>query len=325
MSGFKKATREQRPLRMALYGPSGSGKTFTSLMIARELVGPDGTIALIDTERSSASIYAKNLRTGKGYDFDTASLTDYSHSDYIALIEQASEHDALIIDSISPAWEGKGGILDLHSIVVAGQKKKDSFAAWGDERIKKAERALWDTVLEFNGHVFVTMRAKTTYERSTDDRGKAKIEKLGLEPKQRSGIEFDFDVIAEMDKNHWLEIDKARDPEGELDGSRIHKPGIEFAQKLKQWLDSGSTPTQDYERRITVVCEEIAGLMHEEVASVKLKAWKWIQLQFDINTKEEMATISNEDLATIPEKLLANFGPGAEEDQRQMRQGEVKA
>ena len=51
MGECRKAVREQRPLRMAIYGPSNSGKTFTSLMIARELVGPDGTIALSDTER----------------------------------------------------------------------------------------------------------------------------------------------------------------------------------------------------------------------------------------------------------------------------------
>jgi len=318
--GFKKAVRRQRPLRMAIYGPSGSGKSLTSLIIARELAGPNGTIALIDTERSSASIYAE------GYDFDTASLTDYAHSDYINLINQAAEHDVLIIDGVSPAWEGEGGLLDLHSRVVASQKKKDSFAAWGDERLKKAERSLWDAVLSFPGHVIVTMRAKTAYERSKDENGKAKIEKLGLEPKQRSGIEFEFDVICEMDKEHWLEVDKARDPEGKLEGQRIHKPGVKFAGMLKQWLDSGSTPTEDYERRITVVCEEIAGLMHvtgvdrsDELASVKQKAWKWIQIQFDIETKKEMSKISNEDLAQIPEKLLMMFGPGSMEDQRQLR------
>ena len=75
MSKFKKAVRTQRPLRMAIYGPSNSGKTYTSLAIATELAGPSGKIALIDTERSSASIYAKDAKTGNGFNFDAAPLT----------------------------------------------------------------------------------------------------------------------------------------------------------------------------------------------------------------------------------------------------------
>lgn len=324
MSGFKKAVRTQRPLRMAIYGPSGSGKTLTSLIIGRELVGQDGTIALIDTERSSASVYAKDPETGNGHDFDTQSLTNYTHSDYITLIEQAKNYDMLIIDSISHAWDGKDGILDLVEVVTNGQKsaKKDSFRAWSDPRVRNAEDSLWGAVLGFPGHVIVTMRAKTAYERSVDERGNTKIVKLGLEPRQRKGIEFEFDVIAEMDKEHYLEVDKARDPEGKLEGQRIHKPGVEFARLIKTWLDSGSTPAEDYGKRIAAVCERIAKLMEEDLADVKEKTWGWIKLQYDT---EDLSTISNENLALIPEKLMATFGPGSPEDQRQLRQDEAKA
>ena len=196
MSGFRKAVRTQRPLRMAIYGPSGSGKSLTSLIIARELVGPDGTIAVIDTERSSANVYADK------YDFDTAILADYAHSDYIALIEQAKDYDFLIIDGISPAWEGKDGILDIHNAVVEKQKTKDSFGAWRSPKIKTAEDSLWDAVLGFPGDIIVTMRSKTAYEISRDQNGRAKIEKLGLKPNQRGGIEFEFDIVVEMNKEH---------------------------------------------------------------------------------------------------------------------------
>lgn len=321
MSGFKKAVRTQRPLRMAIYGPSNCGKTLTALLIARELVGPDGTIALIDTERSSASIYAKDPDTGEGYDFETDSLTDYAHSDYIRLINDAKGFDFLIIDSISHAWEGKGGILDLVETVTQGQSgKKDSFRAWADPRVKKAENSLWDAVLGFPGHVIVTMRAKTAYERSVEN-GKARIVKLGLEPKQRSGIEFEFDVIAEMDKEHYLEIDKARDPEGKLEGKRIHKPGKEFAQMLKAWLDSGSSPAEDYEKRILKACEEIAEATDGTLKEVRAKAWDWIKIQYDT---EDLSTIRNEDLDQIPDKLIRTFGPGNAEEQRQLRQNDTK-
>ena len=260
--------------------------------------------------------------SGEGFDFDcpAAPLTNYAHSDYIALIEQAKDYDMLIIDSISHAWEGKGGILDLVENVTKSMKKPDSFRAWSDSRVRNAEESLWSAVLGFPGGVIVTMRSKTEYARSVED-GKTKIVKLGLAPKQRSGIEFEFDVIAEMDKEHWLEIDKARDPEGKLECQRIHKPGVEFAQLIKTWLDSGATPAEDYEARISTVCKEIAELMSEELADVKQKTWSWIKLQHDLaDDATGLDGISNEELAQIPEKLMATFGPGNMEDQRQMRQ-----
>jgi len=317
MSEFKKAVRTQRPLRMAIYGPSSYGKTYTSLMIGDELAGPKGSIALIDTERSSASIYARDQKTGEGFEFETATLTDYAHSDYIKLIDEAKGCDVLIIDSISHAWEGKGGILDLVESVVQRQgAKKDTFRAWSAPEVKTAESSLWDAVLTFPGHVIVTMRAKTTYERSVEN-GKTRIVKLGLEPKQRSGIEFEFDVIAEMDKEHWLEIDKARDPEGKLEGKRIHKPGKEFTEMLKAWLDSGSTPAEDYEARILSACVDIKNATGEKLKDVRKRAWEWIKIQYDT---EDLSTIRNEDLDQIPLKLIRTFGPGNAEEQRQLRQ-----
>lgn len=52
---FKRATKTQSRLRLALVGPSGSGKTYTALALAQ---GLSKSIALIDTERGSASKYA---------------------------------------------------------------------------------------------------------------------------------------------------------------------------------------------------------------------------------------------------------------------------
>ena len=56
---FKRAKRSQSKLRMALVGPSGSGKTYSALGMAMEL---GDKIALIDTEHSSASLYADEFK-----------------------------------------------------------------------------------------------------------------------------------------------------------------------------------------------------------------------------------------------------------------------
>jgi hypothetical protein len=52
---FIRATKLAAKLRLALAAPSGAGKAYTALQLATHLGGP---IAVIDTERSSASKYA---------------------------------------------------------------------------------------------------------------------------------------------------------------------------------------------------------------------------------------------------------------------------
>ncbi|SDH85517.1 hypothetical protein SAMN04489735_10851, partial [Aneurinibacillus thermoaerophilus] len=52
---FVKATKAKSRARIALCGPSGAGKTYTSLRLAS---GLGEKVAVIDTERGSASKYA---------------------------------------------------------------------------------------------------------------------------------------------------------------------------------------------------------------------------------------------------------------------------
>ncbi|SDH82486.1 hypothetical protein SAMN04489735_10711, partial [Aneurinibacillus thermoaerophilus] len=52
---FTKATKTKSRARIALCGPSGAGKTYTSLRLAS---GLGEKVAVIDTERGSASKYA---------------------------------------------------------------------------------------------------------------------------------------------------------------------------------------------------------------------------------------------------------------------------
>ena len=51
---FTKAERKKSRLRLGLTGPSGAGKTYSALLIAK---GMGGRIAVLDTEKGSASLY----------------------------------------------------------------------------------------------------------------------------------------------------------------------------------------------------------------------------------------------------------------------------
>src|SRR6185503_9937039 len=73
---FVQATKEQAKARVALAGPSGSGKTWTSLVMATGLA-QGGKIAVIDTERGSASKYAGP------FTFDRLNLYRYDPRDLV--------------------------------------------------------------------------------------------------------------------------------------------------------------------------------------------------------------------------------------------------
>ena len=228
---FKKATREKAKLRLALIGPSGSGKTYTALIMAKALA-QGGPIAVIDTERGSASKYANDVA-----EFDVCELESFSPLTYAENIEDAAAggYPVLIIDSLSHAWTGTDGALDQVD------KRGGRFDAW--KHVTPQIESLVDTMLRYPGHVIVTMRVKQAYEVTKDDRGKTKVEKLGLAPRMREGIEYELDVVADMNTEHTMTVAKSRCPA--LADRTIRKPGADVAEILLDWLAVGSDPAVD--------------------------------------------------------------------------------
>src|SRR5690606_25638978 len=64
----------------------------------------------------------------------------------------------------------------------------------------------------------------------------------GLAPIQRDGLEYEFDVVADMDLDNTLIVSKSRCEA--LSGAVIAKPGEDVAAILKAWLTDGA-PVQD--------------------------------------------------------------------------------
>lgn len=233
---IKKAVREQRKLRAALCGPSGSGKTFTALTLATGLKG-SGRIVLIDSEEASASLYADQ------FDFDTLQLPDHDINTYLQAIDAAEEAgaDVIVIDSASHAWES---ILEKNDQATKRSKTGNSFQTWGDVGTPLYKSFL-NRVLRAKCHVICTMRSKTDYvmEEYTDSNGKTRSKpvKVGLAPIFRQGGEYEFDVIANVDLNHNLSVEKTRI--NFLDGKVIHRPDHKLGLTIRDWLSSGATPT----------------------------------------------------------------------------------
>ena len=245
MVEFKKAERDDRDVKMALMGPAGCGKTFSGLTIATELAKHlDTKIAVIDTERRSASLYADM------FDFDTLPLDSYEPQKYIDGIRAAAKegYGILIIDSLSHAWAGQGGILDTVDGVAARSKSRNTYIAW--RSVTPLHNQLVDAILNYPGQVIVTMRTKMDYVQEKNQRGETEIRKIGLKPIQRDDMEYEFDIVCDMDLDHNLIVTKTRCHS--LTDKRFHKPSADLAQHLIDWVGAGLSPEEREAKRKAV-------------------------------------------------------------------------
>ena len=211
---FKRATKQQSKLRLAIAGPAGSGKTFTALTLATTLA-KGSPIALIDTEHGSASKYADQ------FEFDTLELSNFDPRNYIKAIHEAEEagYAVLIIDSLSHAWNGTGGALELVETISRRNQKNNSFNAWGE--VTPLQNKLIDTIIGSRMHITATMRTKTEYVIEQVN-GKSVPRKVGMAPIQRADVEYEFDIYADMDIDNTMIIQKSRC--SALFGQVISKP-----------------------------------------------------------------------------------------------------
>ncbi len=228
---FKRASRKAAVLRAALCGTAGSGKTYSSLLLALGIAGQDGKIAVIDTERGSASLYSDLCS------FDTAELEPpYTPRRYIDLIREAGKtYDVLIIDSLTHAWAGQGGVLDMHSDKTRVDRSVNSYTAWRD--VTPEHNLLVDTILGCPCHVIATMRSKTAYELQQNDRGKMVPVKIGLQPIQRDGLEYEFTLVWDVISNG--NIATASKDRTRLWHNRSEMISKEHGVELSKWLLSG--------------------------------------------------------------------------------------
>jgi hypothetical protein len=229
---FKKATKQQARLRLALIGSSGSGKTYSALNIGQHL---GQSIAVIDTERGSASKYAGLFA------FDVLELDTFSPLTYVEAIHAAEKggYEVLVIDSLSHAWMGKEGALEQVDKAAKRSTSNNSYTAWRD--VTPMHNALIDAMLGSPCHIIVTMRAKTEYVMEENERGKKVPKKVGMAPVQRDGMEYEFDVVADMNQENDLVVSKSRCPA--MTGQIISKPGKQVADLLNAWLSDGAPVT----------------------------------------------------------------------------------
>lgn len=239
---FEEATREQAKLRVAIEGPAKSGKTFTALVLATAAAKRfGGKIAFVDTERGSASKYApkpgQRANPNKGtFKFQQVELQQFSPRHFIEAIEAAQQggFTILVVDSLSHEWMGTGGVLQM----VEADSSRNRFAAWKTPSL--LHQKLVDTMLQSNLHIICTMRSKMKHVQEQEG-NRTVIRKVGMEPVQRSGMEYEFDVVLSLDTDNNCRVSGSRCPEMP-NGTAENQPGAKFFAPLLNWVSEGSEP-----------------------------------------------------------------------------------
>jgi hypothetical protein len=241
---FTKAKRERAKLKICLTGASGGGKTLSSLYLAYGMTGDWGKIAVIDSERGRALMYANRSDLGTGEFLHCDLEPPYTVDRYIEAMREAEkivgEDGVIIIDSGSHAWKGTGGVLDAKE-QIAQQRGKTDFSAWNDAG--KIQNKFIDTIMDLNCDTIVTLRSKVAYTQEVDpETGKSRVRKLGLEPEQKADFEYEMTLVMDVDKDtHNCSVIKDNtflDAEGFY--GRITP---ELGKRLRAWMAEGIEPT----------------------------------------------------------------------------------
>lgn len=241
----RKATRKKARLRLGIAAPSGAGKTLGALLMAYGITNDWDKIGLIDTEEGSGELYVGVSEYGVTIEpFSYIRISkDFSPENYLNAMKalEQSGCDVIIIDSLTHAWAGVGGMLDKQNAIAA--KSGNSYTAWRD--VTPQHNALVNAILQSPCHVIATMRSKVDYAIVEGDNGKKKVQKLGLAPVQREGMEYEFTTFLDIDSNSVASASKDRTKLF----SKVNAAGVvekinftitpETGKKLIEWLNTG--------------------------------------------------------------------------------------
>ncbi len=246
---LKQAQRQQVKLRIGISGPSGYGKSYSALLLAYGITNDYKTIAVIDTENGSASLYS-HLGEYKTISLDAP----YSPERYIEAIEvcEDARMEVIIVDGISHEWQGSGGCLQIH------EQLGGRFQDWG--AVTKRHQAFIDKILQSKCHIITTVRTKVNYSMERDNNGKTRVLKHGMKEITRNGFEYELTVNFELiNDNHIVRASKDR--------TGLYKNKPEFiintssGKKLMIWSKFGGESMETARKEIKK-CTTVEGLRH---------------------------------------------------------------
>ena len=198
---FMPGVRRNTHMLIAIAGASGSGKTYTALELATGLAGPDGKIAIIDTEAGRSLHYADQFK------FDYCDLgPPFTPARYQEAIEAAenAKYDVIVVDSASHEHAGEGGLLEMaeSELKKANMKSPANWAA-----PKAAHKKMMNRLLQCRSHIILCLRAeeKIRIEKVKDERTgyeRTVVVPAGWQPICEKTVMFEMVVSFVMSPEH---------------------------------------------------------------------------------------------------------------------------
>lgn len=226
-----KAQRTRAKARVGISGPSGSGKTYSALLFAYGLVGDWEKICVIDSEVGSSNNYA---HLGE---FNVLELSaPFSPDRYIEAIKAAESAgmEAIVIDSVSHEWDGKGGCLEINDHLAQTKYKGNTWAAWSETTPR--HQKFIEAIVGSKAHIIATSRSKT--ETTLVD-GKPK--KVGTKDIQRDGFEYEMTLMFNIDRDSHFAM-AVKDRTSLFIDRDPFKLSIQTGEEFRQWLETGIDP-----------------------------------------------------------------------------------
>lgn len=239
---FVRARRGSERVRLALCGASGSGKTYSALRIAE---GLGGRVALLDAERGSSELYAGVCG------FDVWRLSPpYSTQHYLWALSEAGRqgYSVCIVDGLSPAWSGEGGILSLVQAARSSQDPARRGDPWAEANHEHGR--LLRGLLESPCHVLVTLRLRPTHS----PRPARAVSQGWPRLDQKPGLEYEFTSALLLDA-HDHRAWPIKDRTGLFQGAR-ELLSAETGRRLAAW--SGERGAQESLREVLEAVERCA-------------------------------------------------------------------
>jgi hypothetical protein len=235
-------------------------------------------IAIIDTENGSGELYVKKDIAGIIIgEYNAVTLHPPFEADkYTEAIELCKDGgiEVCIIDSTTHLWSGEGGLLEQQSS--AAKRSGNSYTAWRD--ITPQHNRFVSTMLQTPMHIIATMRSKQEFVQEKDGEGKTRVRKLGMEPEQRKGMEYEFTTFFDVNSEH--EAFGAKDRTSLFD-QKTFKITPKIGETLMEWLDGGvtsepviiaeshkankETGMQSIKKEIVGICTELGGTKNQEL------------------------------------------------------------
>lgn len=258
---FEDAERVACKASILIEGLPGMGKSGTALIIARVLSGNWEDVYGIDTENGSMKLFrgimsSLNEPYGKFKKFELTGTIGAAPTNFIYCRDVAVKNGAKVVieDSISHAWQYKGGVLEmLNEAKERSKNKNDSYAAWGDPVVMAEKNALLDLIRSDSVHVISTVRLKEKldYEEEVTATGtKKKLVSLGDQQIQQGDLKYEPDLVLRMlspggtiggvIKHPKVVVMKSRYAIFEKDVEYELTPGLLF--QLKEYLEEGVDP-----------------------------------------------------------------------------------